>query len=143
MTIARILGTKGKYTSFVSPEVLIYAVIDSLEYDDVGALIVSSNGARIDGIISERDVVRGLQKFGPSVLDHTARDLMTTNVITCSASEPVNEVMSKMNVNRIRHIPVVDNDKFIGIINIRDVVQHRLDEVQKDAEGLLDYIAHV
>lgn len=141
-TIARILTRKRKHAPFVSPAVSISGVIDALEHDDIGALIVSSDGLHINGIISKRDVVRGLHRFGAIVLDQAARYLMTKKVITCSADDRVVDVMSKMNQNHIRHIPVVDRGKFIGLIGIGDVVRRRLNEVQHDADAMHDDIAH-
>ncbi len=142
MTIARILRKKGRHTPSIALHATISKAIDALAFDDVGALVVSSDGIHIEGIISERDVVRGIQRFGATVLDHAVREHMTEKVITCTANDLVLDVMSKMNLKRIRHIPVVDQNKFVGIINIRDVLKHRLEEVQHDAEGMLDYIAH-
>ena len=140
MTVEKIIKAKGTYAPTVSPDANISDVISTLEADDTGALVVSADGQRIDGIISERDVVRGLEKFGASVLTHSVRDLMTKNVITCTVDDPVAGIMAIMNDKKIRHVPVVDDGKLAGIVGIRDIIKLRLDEVQKDADHMRSYI---
>jgi CBS domain-containing protein len=141
MTVKRILKDKGTYVPTVSPGAKIIEVLDALEADDVGALVVSTDGDRIDGIISERDVVRGLQRFGSTALDHAVADLMTADVVTCVADDRVAGVMSVMNDRGIRHLPVVIDGKLAGIVSIRDIIKLRLDEVQSEADAMRDYIA--
>lgn len=85
--------------------------------------------------------MRGLQKFGPGVLEHSVRDLMTADVITCTSRDPVSGVMALMDDRRIRHVPVVENGELIGIVSIRDIIKLRLDEVQSDADAMRQYIA--
>lgn len=142
MTVKRILSVKGLEVPTVMPEVLVIDVIAALEADDVGALVVSNDGVHIDGIISERDVVRGLQSFGPDVLKHTVRDLMTIDVITCTAQDHVAGIMALMDDRQIRHVPVVDGEKLIGIVSIRDIIKLRLDEVQTEADAMRQYITN-
>jgi CBS domain-containing protein len=101
---------------------------------------VSADGRGVDGIISERDVVRGLQRFGPEVFEHTVRDLMSPDVVTCTADDRVAGVMALMDDRKIRHVPVVDNGKLAGVISIRDIVKLRLDEVQAEADAMREYI---
>ncbi len=141
MTVKRILNEKGSEVPTVMPEVQVIDVIAALEADDVGALVVSNDGVHIDGIISERDVVRGLQSFGPDVLKHAVRDLMTTEVITCTVHDHVAGIMALMDDRQIRHVPVVDGKKLIGIVSIRDIIKLRLDEVQTEADAMRQYIA--
>ena len=140
MTVERILNQKGTHAPFISPGIKIAVAIDALEDEDVGALVVSGDGERIEGIISERDVVRGLQRFGPEVLQHTVGDLMTTDVITCTADDRVAGVMALMDAHQIRHVPVVDDGKLAGIVSIRDIIKLRLDEVQTEADAMRQYI---
>ncbi len=141
MTVARILKTKKSVVSTVSPEIRVADVVAALEEEDVGALVVSIDGERIDGIISERDVVRGLLRFGPDVLQHSVKDLMTESVVTCREHDPVSGVMALMDDQKIRHVPVVDNGRLVGIVSIRDIVKLRLDEVQAEADAMRAYIA--
>ena len=141
MTVKRILQEKGTDARTVAPEANIADVIDALEYEDVGALVVSADGQHIDGIISERDVIRGLQRFGKEVLEHTVRDLMSADVVTCEVLDRVAGVMALMDDRRIRHVPVIDGGKLAGIVSVRDIIKLRLDEVQADAEAMREYIA--
>ncbi len=142
MTIKRILKSKGTDAPIVPPSARIHEVIDALELEDVGALVISADGKNIDGIITERDVVRGLQKYGADVLEHTVSDLMTTDVITCTADDAVIGVMALMDDRNIRHVPVVDNGKLAGIVSIMDIVKLRLNEVQNEAEAMRSYISN-
>lgn len=141
MTVNRILEKKGTDVAVVAPDARIADVIDALEAEDVGALVVSADGQNIDGIVSERDVVRGLQNFGPEVLEHTVRELMTHDVVTCTADDLVAGVMALMNDRNIRHVPVVNDGKLSGIVSIRDIIKLRLDEVQAEADAMRSYIA--
>ncbi|MDA0231616.1 MAG: CBS domain-containing protein, partial [Proteobacteria bacterium] len=141
MTVKRILDTKGTHAATVEPSARIADVIAALESEEVGALVVSANGEKIDGIISERDIVRGLRQFGPEVLQHAVQDLMSVNVVTCTANDPVAGVMALMDDKGIRHIPVVDDEKLAGMVSIRDIVKLRLDEVQAEADTMRSYIS--
>lgn len=140
MTVKRILKEKGSHTPTVAPEAQIADVIAALEAEGVGALVVSADGQRIDGIISERDVVRGLKSFGPEVLRRTVSDLMTADVVTCTADDRVAGVMALMDDRNIRHVPVVDGGTLAGIVSIRDIIKLRLDEVQAEADAMREYI---
>lgn len=133
---------KGAHAPTVSPEERIAEVIAALEAEDAGALVVSADGRRIDGIISERDVVRGLRRLGPDVLQQTVRDLMTAEVITCTPDDRVGGVMALMDVRKIRHVPVVNEEgELAGIISSRDIIKLRLDEVQSEADAMRTYIS--
>lgn len=140
MTVQRILKQKGTYSPVVNPTIKIIDVVNTLEAEEVGALIVSTDGKKIDGIISERDVVLGIAQFGAKVLEKTVGDLMTKDVATCTAGDPVAGVMALMAEKRIRHVPVIDDGELAGIVSIRDIIQLRLDEVQADADAMRDYI---
>lgn len=139
MTVERILKEKGRYAATVAPDAKIATVIAALESEDVGALVVSADGQNIDGIISERDVVRGLLGFGPAVLEHEVRDLMTANVITCTPDDRVAFVLAQMDNQKIRHVPIVNHGKLAGIISILDIVRLKLDEIQSEADAIRDY----
>ena len=140
MTVERILTEKGAHVPTVAPDVTIADLIAELESEDLGALVVSADGQHIVGIISERDVVRGLQRFGAEVLEHRVRDLMSPDVVTCTAGDRVAGVMALMDDRRIRHIPVVDDGKLIGVVTTRDIIKLRLDEVQSEADAMRAYI---
>lgn len=142
MTVEKILNQKGTHASVVGPDAKIADVIATLGAEEVGALVVSANGQTIDGIISERDIVRGLLEHGPGVLDHLVSDLMTQDVVTCTADDPVAGVMAIMDQRNIRHVPVTDDGVLAGIISIRDINKLRLDEVQAEANAMREYISY-
>ena len=108
----------------------------------VGALVVSADGHTIDGILSERDVVRRLAD-GPDVLDLEIRAVMTADVRTCGPTDTVEQLMALMTEHRIRHVPIVDDDgRLGGIVSIGDVVKQRLGELEGENRALFDYITH-
>ena len=107
----------------------------------VGALVVSSDGEHIDGIVSERDIVRGLTGQTRRVYStEPVRSIMTSKVFTCSPDDDVESLMAVMTERRIRHVPVVRDEVLCGIISIGDVVKSRIDELEKDRKELVEYI---
>ena len=102
-------------------------------------MIVSDDGSSIEGIISERDLAYGLAAHAGNLPNVTVSELMTTEVITCSPRDSVGEIAKVMTQRRIRHLPVKDGDQLVGIITIGDVLKHRLDEMQLEANVLRDY----
>ena len=140
MTVRRILKRKGNYAATVPPDARIVDIIDALEAEDVGALVVSADGEHIDGIISERDVVRGLQRHGPEILQRPVKKHMTTKVVTCTDQDRVVGIMALMSSNQIRHVPVTDGGKLAGIVSIQDIIELRLNELQSEAESMRAYI---
>ncbi len=141
MIIERILNEKDTHLPVISPMAKISEMVEALNNEEVGALVVSTDGKTIEGIISERDVIQGLLRFGKETLEKSVRDLMTTNVITCTADDRIVGVMALMAEKHIRHVPVTDNGELIGIIGIRDIIQLRLNEVQAEADAIRDYIS--
>lgn len=139
MKVADILKAKGPAVKTVRRDETALDLAETLRSERIGAAIVSMDGRTIDGIVSERDVAYALAAHTsrlPTVLVET---LMTKVVVACSPDDTVNEVMSIMTRERIRHLPVKDGDELVGIISIGDVMKHRLDEVQLEAEVLRDY----
>jgi CBS domain-containing protein len=115
-------------------------VVDVLATHRIGAVVVSDDGYRVSGILSERDVVRELGHHGPACLGFTVDRVMTAKIVTCTAAEPVTDVMQKMTDGRFRHLPVMDGTRMIGLISIGDAVKARLAELamEKDAlEGMI------
>jgi CBS domain-containing protein len=106
---------------------------------NVGALIVSADGRTVDGIVSERDVVRRLHSDG-TVVNNTVRAIMTTSVATCEEDTPVDELMKTMTERRVRHVPVVRDGVLVGIISIGDVVKHRIDQLEFERDQLDSYV---
>ena len=139
MHVADILKAKGSKVVTVRPDLTIEHLAQRLRAERVGALVVSEAGTNVDGIISERDIAHGLAEQGAAVLGRTAADLMTKGVVTCSPDDTIAHVAKVMTHRRIRHLPVTEGKRLVGIISIGDVVRHRLDELELEANVLRDY----
>jgi CBS domain-containing protein len=140
MQIDRILRTKGPTVATVSPSATIGDAARDLARHGVGALVVSSDGERIEGILSERDIARGVGLHGADVLTRRVDELMTRDVATCSMRDTVDDLAEIMTTRRVRHLPVVHDGRLAGIVSIGDVVKNRLDELQIEAQTLHEYI---
>jgi CBS domain-containing protein len=141
MYVADILKTKGSKVITVRADLRIGHLAERLRMERIGALVVSETGTTVDGIISERDIAHGLAEHGAEILMRTAADLMTKAVVTCSPSDTIAQVAKAMTERRIRHMPVTEGKKLVGIISIGDVVKHRLDELELEANVMRNYIA--
>ena len=139
MHVADILRAKGTKVITVPPDQSIAHCAQRLRAERIGAMIVSANGASIDGIISERDIVHGLAEHGAEVTAMTVADLMTKNVVTCSPDDTISHVSHVMTQRRIRHLPVLADQKLKGIVSVGDVVKYRMDELELEANVLRDY----
>jgi CBS domain-containing protein len=142
MFVADLLNTKGSFVATIRPEGTVAELLDTLARYDIGALVVSADGKHIDGIVSERDVVRELQRIGPRLVDRSVFDIMTVGVRTCTRHDFVDDLMLTMTRDRIRHVPVLDDGTLAGIVSIGDVVKSRLDELQGERDDLIQYITH-
>lgn len=140
MNVSKILESKGADIISVSVSSTVLEVSKLLGERRIGAVPVM-DGKRLAGIISERDVMRGLAIRGGGVLADGVDSLMTKSVFTCGPDATIQELMSMMTDRRIRHIPVMDNDQIIGMISIGDVVKERMQETEKEAAALKEYIA--
>jgi CBS domain-containing protein len=140
MRISDLLRQKGNLVVSVKPEQSVTELLDLLAEHGVGALIVSADGTTVDGIVSERDVVRRLQKFGPDLLGAPVRDIMTAQVHSCPPETDLDELMRVMTEGRFRHVPVIDDGRLVGIVSIGDVVKHRIDDLQSERDQLTAYI---
>jgi CBS domain-containing protein len=141
MLIASALRAKGNLVATIEPDRTVTQLLDELAHHNVGALVVSADGRRIDGVISERDVVRHMRLEGARLLERPVSAIMTQRVWTTSPNDTVEDVMVVMTRERIRHMPVVDNDRLVGIVSIGDVVKSRLDELEGEREDLIKYIS--
>jgi len=139
MKVADILQSKGPAVKTVRPDVTALELSEQLRAERIGAMIVSADGASIDGIISERDLAYGLATHGSKLPRVTVERLMTKVVVVCSPEDSIAEVMSVMTQRRIRHLPVKSGDRLVGIISSGDVLKHRLGEMQLEANVLRDY----
>jgi len=140
MIVDNILGAKGTAVAIARPEWPVLQAVQELDAHGIGALVVSSDGQRIAGIISERDVMRDIARSGTGVLARRVDEVMVRDVITCQRDDTVNHLMTVMTERRIRHLPVVDGDRLVGIISIGDVVKRRIEESEHEAEALRQYI---
>jgi CBS domain-containing protein len=142
MNVEAILRNKGRSVTTIAPEARIATAVVLLRRHAVGALVVSRDGAALDGIISERDIVTALADHGAATLDLTVADLMSRQVITCRREDSVADLAALMTERRIRHLPVVDRGALAGIVSIGDVVKHRMDEVEGEASSMREFIAN-
>lgn len=141
MHVHNILKLKGTAVATIHPEASLADATASLRDHGVGALVVSSDGRTIDGIVSERDVVRALAAHGGSTLGRDVASAMSTTVTTCHANDTVDQLMSTMTDRRVRHVPVVDDHGHLeGIISIGDVVKARVGQLEAENNQLHDYI---
>ena len=115
-------------------------LVKTLAEHNIGALIVSSDGTAMDGIVSERDVVRRMHSDG-TVIDNTVGGIMTEVVQTCAPDDDLDDVMRAMTEGRFRHIPVCEGDRLVGIVSIGDLVKHKIDQLQFERDQL-DYYVH-
>jgi len=143
MNVEAILKRKGTQVTTIAPDATVSAALDLLRAKAIGAVVVSADGSAPDGILSERDIVRGLANHGASLLDQRVSQVMTRNVITCSPHDKIADLMGLMTERRIRHLPVMRQGRLAGIVSIGDVVKNRLDEIEFEADSLKTYIAGV
>jgi CBS domain-containing protein len=141
MTVHNILKLKGNNTIVtVPPTATLAEAVELLSSHRIGAVVVSETGTDVQGILSERDVVRELGRRGPTCLADKVHNVMTSRIVSCSSGDAAPEVMQKMTEGRFRHMPVMAGDKMVGFISIGDVVKARLAELamEKDAlEGMI------
>lgn len=142
MNVSQILKTKGQRVITATTETTIRGILDVLAQERIGAIVVADDGGHVDGIISERDIVRGLAEQSAEILDMPVTTLMTKRVITCGLDDKIDELMQQMTDNRIRHIPVIDNHALVGVISIGDVVKFRVEQLENETTMLRDYIEH-
>lgn len=141
MNVAAILKAKGRLVSTARPEDTIEEVARKMAAKKIGAVVVVSEAGAVTGILSERDVVRWIGEKGASVLGKPASELMTRNVITCSESNSLDEMMGIMTQGRFRHVPVVVDGQLAGIISIGDVVKHHIAAVELEVTAMREYLA--
>ena len=139
MTVRAILDTKGHQITSVEPEVRLSAAIKMLGERKIGAVLVMSRG-RIEGILSERDIVRVLAERGAAVLEQPVSTVMTRKVVSCRQNDTVAAIMEMMTLGKFRHLPVLDGDRVVGLISIGDIVKWRVQEYENEQEALRQYI---
>jgi CBS domain-containing protein len=140
MLIAQILAGKGSDVISTRPGATIAEVARLLKEKRIGAVVVLDADGRLAGIISERDLARGLAQHGAGLLDLQVAALMTKAVVTCAPEDDLRTLMQRMTDGRFRHLPVVKDGRLSGIISIGDVVKHRLQELETETHMLQEYI---
>lgn len=141
MKVEHILQSKGADVFAVSGATTVKDAVSILGEKNIGAVVVKNVDGTVSGIFSERDVVRRLKNEGAGVLDRPVADCMTKDPFTCGLETTLDELMGVMTNRRIRHMPVVENGRLVGIVSIGDVVKRKIDDAEREAAMLKEYIA--
>ena len=140
MTVRAILDAKGRLVESIGADAKVSSAVKILSERRIGALLVMA-GDRIEGILSERDIVRELGARGAKILDDQVSTVMTPKVMTCRRADTVSWLMEQMTEGKFRHLPVVEDGQVVGIVSIGDVVKQRVMEFEREQEAMRDYIA--
>ena len=142
MKVEQILRSKGGDVEVVRPDAKVMMAVHRMRMQNVGALVVTRDDMRVEGVLSERDIVRGLARHGAELLDMSVVAVMSRSVPVCAPGDSLTSVMAKMTRTRNRHVPVVEDGSLCGIVSVGDVVKHRLEEMELEANVLRDaYLA--
>lgn len=139
-TVQDILGTKGSEVLMIPPDTRVDRVAQRMRHAHVGAFVVSRDGTRIDGLVTERDLVEAIAKHGRAALDLRVSSVMEHRVLTCRPDDSVRSVMATMTHERVRHLPVVRDGAACGIISIGDVIKTYVDETDLEASVMRDFV---
>jgi CBS domain-containing protein len=142
MNVATILKQKGRSVATVAPTASVQEVAKRLAQRRIGALVVVGSRGQIEGIVSERDIIRALSETGAGCLVRPVAETMTRQVMTCQETDTLDEMMAMMTQGRFRHVPVVTDGDLVGIISIGDVVKHHVAEIEMEATAMRAYIGH-
>ena len=134
-----LLGRRGNVVT-IEPTADLAAAVKRLAERRIGALVIPGADHRIVGILSERDIVHALAERGPAALHEPVGQVMTRDVQTCSEDDTIESLMGRMTTGRFRHMPVVEQGKLVGIVSVGDVVKNRVEEIEREAAALRDYI---
>jgi CBS domain-containing protein len=140
MRVKDMLKNKGADVVTVRPDTDCRELLAVLARHNIGAVVVSVDGVTVGGIVSERDVVRHLNDRGDAVLDGPVAEIAVWQVSTCGLDDPVDELCETMTQRRIRHLPVVDGGRLVGIVSIGDVVKSTISQLEFDRQNLIDYV---
>ena len=141
MAVSLILKTKGRSVISVKPSDTVRHVADKLSQHKIGAVVVLDEDENMQGIVSERDIVRTIAQKGEAALSLPAASIMTSDVKSCREGDTEADIMGLMTAHRIRHLPVVMQGRMVGIISIGDVVKHRIEAIEREADEMKTYIA--
>ena len=140
MIVKNILAGKGGNVITINPTADVIAAAKLMAERGIGAVVALGADHRIVGILSERDIVQALAEHGLAVLSEPVSQIMTRAVKTCSEDDTIGDLMARMTVGRFRHLPVVQQERLIGIVSIGDVVKSRVEEIDQEAKALREYI---
>ena len=141
MHVERILALKGNDVISVATNETIGVAANILSETRIGAILVRDDDGFVRGVLSERDIVRGLADMGPRCLETGVAELMTRDVVFCGPEDDIDTIMAIMTNRRIRHLPVMQDNQLLGIISIGDVVKIRIEEIKSEADAMRQYIA--
>lgn len=141
MMVKHILADKGSETYTLSRDASGMDAVEALTRHNVGALVVAGADMTIQGIVSERDIVRAISSGGVTALNKPVAELMTSKVRTCTEESTVPELMELMTEGRFRHLPVERDGKLVGVVSIGDIVKRRIEEIEREADDIRSYIA--
>jgi CBS domain-containing protein len=141
MNVHAILRNKGGSVVTIHPDATVERAVAVLRLRGIGALVVSDDGESVAGILSERDIVEALGRYGSELLTTPVASIMTTPVVTCDPDDSVAELMAEMTNRRMRHFPVMRDGRLYGIVSIGDLVKSRLDEIEFEAHSMRSFIA--
>ena len=139
MRIADILRTKGAAVATVTETTTVTGLLAELVIHNIDAMVVVGPDGVV-GIVSERDVVRKLHDHGPDLLRSSVSDIMSKILVTCTPEDQIDDLSALMTNNRVRHVPVMQDGRLVGIVSIGDVVKNRMEQLQAEQEHLQAYI---
>jgi CBS domain-containing protein len=139
-SIDAVLAAKGREVATLAAGATLAAAASELARRRIGALVVLDSAGGVAGIISERDLVRGLAEHGAALLERPVEQLMTSEVVTVTPDVAVLSGLGLMTKRRVRHLPVVDGESLVGIVSIGDLVKHRMERIEAEASAMRDYI---
>jgi CBS domain-containing protein len=140
MNVKSILSDKGREVVTIAPTATLAEAIRLLAERHIGAAVVTENGDQVAGILSERDIVRAAAGNGGALFAIKVSEIMTRDVVTCAEGDTIAAIMELMTSGKFRHLPVLHDGRLAGIVSIRDVVEHRLQQMERESEQLRDYI---
>lgn len=141
MNVAAILKWKGRAVTTARPDTAVLAITEKLTARKIGTVVIVGDNGLVDGIISERDIIRAVAEHGAAALQMPVSRFMTRQVQTCQEINPIDEIMEIMTRERFRHMPVLEDGALVGIISIGDVVKHHVAEVEMEVSAMRNYLA--
>jgi CBS domain-containing protein len=140
MRIRDVIRNKGTEVVTIEKSATVAELVELLARRNIGAVVVSGDGRSVDGIVSERDVVRHLAADGNAVLSRSVADIMSSPVVTCSRDDGIDTTAHTMTYSRLRHLPVVEDGALVAIVSLGDVVKYRIDQLTDERNHLLEYL---